>query len=101
MDRITDKHLQALVDRINRELGMPTEAYTKDASGKYRANVGNFHLDHAYSGVNLARMYNEGGGISQPLGGAYGTKRELYDKLAAMLVGIDFGRRPIVESEAA
>lgn len=93
-DRITEKQLRALVDRLNRETGSPLEAYTKGDNGRYHANIGNYHLDCAYSGFTLARMVNESGGITHPIGwGRYFTKRELWFVLQAFMDGIEEGKR--------
>jgi len=86
--RTTIRHLEALCDTINALTGSPKEPY--DMSGERpRANVGNYHLDQAYGGVALARMSNEGGGISRPLGHGYYTKRELADQLRAFIRGLE------------
>lgn len=87
MERITDKNLQAVVDRINRTLGTPMEPWTRDAEGHTKANIGNFHLSHAYGRVSLERMMNLGGGVTRILGSC--TKRELYNEMFAFLAGIE------------
>lgn len=92
MERITDKHLEAVCKRINTVLGMPLEPYSKGDDGRYVANVGNFHISHAYGGVELYRMYNDGGGVSTPIGGGHVTKRELYNRMHAYLAGIEAGK---------
>jgi hypothetical protein len=92
MERITDKHLEAVCKRINITLGMPLEPYSKGADGRNVANVGNFHISHAYGGVNLERMYNKDGGISCPLTGGHITKRDLYNRMHAYLSGIEAGK---------
>ena len=86
MERITEKHLEALVNRLNRTTGNP-ETPWRDTPDGLRANIGNYHTEHAYSGVGLVRMCNESGGISCVL--PLGTKRELYDQLRAFLKGIE------------
>lgn len=91
MDRITDKQLQAIVDRINRMLGMPAAPYVK-VGDKHVAQIGNFHLDHAYGGVSLARMVNDGGGISNVLGVGHVTKRDLADRMYAFIRGLEMGK---------
>ena len=88
MDRITEKDLKAVVERINRMTDSPLEAYTRQPDGTHRANVGNYHLSFAYGGVTLARMCNEGGGITQPLGWGHKPKRELYHQLHAFISGL-------------
>lgn len=90
MNRITDKHLQAIVDRLNRITGSPMTPY---ADGK--AQIGNFHLSHAYGGVCLHRMHNEGGGVSSPLSTGHITKRELADLLHAFIAGINFAQKEV------
>ena len=88
MNRITEKDLQAVCNRINRATGSPAEPYVKDADGKYHAQIGCYHLSHAYGGVALHRMYNDGGGVSDVFGG-HMPKRELYGKMHAFIAGID------------
>ena len=90
MERITEQYLAGMVDRLNRLTGSPVETWTKRADGKgAMANVGNYHLDHAYGGVNLCRVVNQSGGVTNPIGGGFCTKRELYDKLHAFIRGIE------------
>ncbi len=90
-DRITEKHLQGLVNYINELTNSPLEPWTRDEKG-FRANIGNFHLDGAYGGVQLVRMCSDGGGITQPLGGGFVTKRELYNKMTVFIRGIEEGK---------
>lgn len=86
--RVLIRHLEPLVSRINEITGSPATSYTKK-DGKYIANIGNYHLDWAYGGVQLQRMDTDGGGVTQPLGGGYHTKRELYNMLHAFLRGLE------------
>jgi hypothetical protein len=88
MNRVTEKQLQAVVDRLNRITGSPLEPYTKEGD-KYTAQVGNYHLSHAYGGVCLHRMHNEGGGVSSPLSTGHVSKRELLGLLHAYINGIE------------
>ena len=92
MERITEKQLQALVDRLNRVTNSPATPYTRNGD-KLTANIGNHHLSWAYGGVELDRMDNQGGGISCPLGSGHGTKRELWDKIHAYIAGIEAGQK--------
>ncbi len=88
-ERITDKHLQAVCDRINRITKSPMEPWALDpVKGKHVAQIGNYHISHAYGGVCLHRMVNEGGGVSSVLGYGHGTKRELYERMQAFIAGI-------------
>ena len=91
MDRITEKQLRSLVDHINKLTGNAPAPYTHNSTGIH-ANIGNYFLEYAYNGINLVRMCSEGGGISQPLGGGFHTKRELYEKLHAFILGIETGK---------
>ena len=88
--RITDKDLDKLCDRINELTESPMRPW-----GDGEANIGNFHIAHAYGGVRLHRMYNKGGGITTPLGGGYVTKRELYDRLHAYILGMEAAKGDI------
>jgi len=46
-------------------------------------------LSHAYGGVCLHRMYNEGGGVTSPLSTGHIPKRELLGLLHAFINGIE------------
>ncbi len=93
MQRTTEAHLQAVCDRINRVTGNALTPYTEtvhpDGKKTYAANLGNYHLSHAYSGVSLVRMQNQGGGISNVFGCGHITKRDLADRMHAFLAGFD------------
>lgn len=82
--RITDKHLQAKIDWLNKITGSPALPYV---DGK--AQIGNYHISGAYGGYCLHRMCNEGGGVSLPLSTGHVTKRELAGLLNAFIAGIN------------
>ena len=84
MNRVTEKQLQAVVDRLNRITGSPLTPYV---GGK--TQIGNYHISHAYGGVCLHRMHNENGGVSSPLSTGHITKRELLGLLYAFISGIE------------
>lgn len=84
MNRITEKQLQAVVDRLNRITGSPMQPYID-----CKAQIGNYHLDHAYGGVCLHRMVNDGGGVSSPLSTGHITKRELFNLMHAYISGLN------------
>lgn len=90
--RITDKDLEALVRRLNLITDSPLEPYTMVSEGenlgKYKANVGSYHLSYAYGGVCLHRMDNESGGITTPINSGHVSKRELYGLMQAYIQGI-------------
>ena len=87
-NRITERDLQATVARINHITNSPTEPYTRDEDGQFKANIGNYHLSHAYGGVCLHRMVSDGGGIQTPIIGGHTTKRELFNLMQAYISGI-------------
>lgn len=91
MERITQKHLDGMVSRLNRLTKSP-ETYMSEVDGKRVINIGHFHIDSAYGGVSLSRTVNSGGGISTPLGGGFCTKRELYEKISAYIRGIELSQ---------
>ena len=90
MNRVTEKQLQAIVDRLNRITGSPMKPYV---DGK--AQIGNYHLSHAYGGVCLHRMHNENGGVSSPLSTGHISKRELMGLLYAFISGIETQREEV------
>lgn len=87
MSRITEKQLQAIIDRINTITINPAKPYI---DGK--AQIGNYHLSHSYGGVCLHRMHNESGGVSDTFQCGHVTKRALADRLYAFIAGINSTR---------
>jgi hypothetical protein len=83
MQRITMVDLEGSLKRLNTLLGRPVEPWNHDG-GKMTANIGNIHLSGAYGGVQVHEMSNEGGGI-RTLTSGYGTKREVYQQIRAMI----------------
>jgi hypothetical protein len=83
-NRVTEKQLQAIVDRINKISNSPAEPYI---NGK--AQPGNYHLSHAYGGVCLHRMSNTDGGVSSPLSTGHVSKRELAALMYAFICGLN------------
>ena len=88
MERITEKHLQAQIDRLNKLTNSPMKPY-ETTGKKYVAQIGNYHLDGAYGGWELMRMENEGGGVSSPLRTGHISKKELYGRISAFIAGIE------------
>jgi len=90
--RITNKDLEAVVRRLNLITNSPTEAYSMitkgDNLGKYKANIGSYHLSYAHGGVCLHRMDNESGGVTTPINSGHVSKRELYGLMQAYIQGI-------------
>ena len=88
MERITNSDLEHLVKQINKATGSPFRPWGKDEQGRPRANVGNYHVSGAYSGVKLQRMCNKSGGCDNISADGYGTKRQLYAWMQAFLAGL-------------
>lgn len=85
--RISEKQLKALVDRINAATGSPMKGYVKQLDGRYKAQIGHYHLDINIGGTALERIVNEGGGVTQVL--HRGTKSDLWDRAQAFLKGFE------------
>jgi len=90
--RITQKDLDGLIERLNRITNSPLEPYTKDESGKYTANIGNYHIDGAYGGWQLQRMQSEGCGTENVLGFGHVSKHDLYIAMHAYIRGLETDR---------
>lgn len=88
MQRITQANLDAILLRINKMTNSPLESSSRDANGKWKANIGNYHFDHCYGGISLLRMVNEVGGCTDVFSHRF-TKREMYYQLHAFISGIE------------
>ena len=86
-ERITLKHIQNVLDRINIATGNPTEGWTRQPDGTFKCNVGTYVLDQCYGGVRLAQLCSDGGGERDITG--FGTKREVYYQMRAFLAGVE------------
>lgn len=96
-NRITDSMLESRVRRINELTNSPLTPYTT-IDGKTTANIGNFHISHAYGGVCLHRICNTGGGVRTPIISYHTTKRHLYDLMCAWTDGIMFAQEEMTET---
>lgn len=92
--RITDAMLESRVRRLNQLTNSPCTPYSQVGSMSI-ANIGNFHLSHAYGGVCLHRMCNESGGVRTPIISYHTTKRQLYDLMNAYIDGIEFAQEEV------
>jgi len=88
MARFAKKDLHSIIERLNRATGSPVEPYIKGNDGRYHAQPGCWHLSCAYGGFALHRMVNDGGGVSDPFG-HHMPARELYNRVHAMLLGLE------------
>ena len=87
--RTTQKDLDGLINRLNRITNNPATYSDKQADGRFKSNIGHYHLDQAYGGTKLARVVNESGGITCPLSMGYETKKDAYYMIAAYIAGIE------------
>lgn len=95
MQRITDKKLQAVVDRINRITGSPKTYSDKQPDGSFKSNIGHYCLDGAYGGVSLHRTVNDGGGVNDVLSCGHVTKRHLYELMHAWIRGFNAAKESV------
>lgn len=91
-NRITRKHLDFCIERLNKALGRPPEPYVNIA-GQYVAQIGNFHLDHNIGGWQIQEMDNASGGVKCSLGCHRGTAAELCRILDAAIAGVELARK--------
>lgn len=87
-NRITQKDLDGMVERINKITGSPLSPYTKNEQGQCKPNAHCYHLDWAYGGVCLVRMCDYGSGITSISQIGFATKRNLYNWMSAYLNGL-------------
>lgn len=93
MERITEHMLQMRVDHLNKITNSPMTPYSRDERGHFQphlANVGNYHLDSAYGGYSLVQMMNSDGGVNTLF--ERGPKREIFNKLCALIRGIEISK---------
>jgi hypothetical protein len=83
-NRITERQLDAICGIINRMTSNPEEAY-----GHYKANIGNYHISHAYGGVSLHQMISTGGGVRDVFSCGYIPKRDLASRMYAYINGLE------------
>ena len=83
--RITEKDLNKAVERLNKLTGSPLTYMNEDR----KTNIGHFCLDYAYGGVQLQRVCNHCGGVSNVLHSGFVTKKELYSLINAFTLGYE------------
>ncbi len=89
MQRITIKDLENGLKRLNHMTGNPLTPWAKDGSGKFTAQIGNFHLSQAYGGCQVHQMLSDGGGITCPITSGHVPRRECYETLHAFINGVE------------
>jgi len=90
MKTVSESQLKAVIARINRITGSPSEPYIKNAEGKHIAQIGCYHLSGAYGGVSLHRMVSDGGGAADVLRCGHVPKRELLSLMFAYIEGLNY-----------
>lgn len=95
MDRITERDLKGLEDRLNRLTNSPL-TYSSECTdgevinGSSRViNIGHYHFSHAYGGVCLQRTSNTSGGVNTVLSGGHIPKRQAYNETLAFIRGVE------------
>lgn len=97
MQRITEKQLESLCDYLNTITNSPATYGGRNEAGQFKANIGHYHISHAYGGVCLHRVSNEGGGVNTPLLSYHATKRELFNAMHSFIKGLEAVRYSDVE----
>lgn len=82
--RITIKQLEQQIDYLNELTNNPLKPY-----GNKGANIGCYYLAGAYGGYQLQQIVNEGGGCRTLLNTGYTTKKNLYNNINSLLLGLE------------
>ena len=85
MDRITNKHLEVMTNRLNKLVGAEPEVWNKETG---KSNAGTYYVQGAYGGYRLERIANGGGGASDI--SFRGTKREIYEQIRTAVTVLEF-----------
>lgn len=93
MNRITTKHLEGLVQYLNKITNNPESYMTYHKDGTRTINIGHYHLSQAYGGNELVQTMNNSGGIHVVSTGGYTTKRDLYNQLTLFIKGIELTKQ--------
>jgi hypothetical protein len=88
MQRISEANVKALAVRLNQVCGHPEQPYAK-VDGKHVPQAHCYHIDFAYGGVTLMQMMPTGSGCRNVFNCGFIPKRELWELMRAMLVGIE------------
>lgn len=87
-DRISMKQLDQLCTILNRWNGSDGPLWTREGNENH-ATIGAYYIDGAYGGVALYQMVTDGGGVTDVLSCGHTTKRDLYNRIRAFMIGID------------
>ena len=84
---ITLKDLKITIATINELTNNPQKPWTRTGERNV-ANVGNYHLSEACGGYALYQMASAGGSVHDTLKTGHVPKRELYNAMQALIVGL-------------
>lgn len=88
MDRITQRYLDSLCERINNAKKTPAQPYER-LDGNLVGQIGNYHISGAYGGVCLHQIATKSGGVRDVFSCGHVTKRDLYNRMSAYLVACE------------
>jgi hypothetical protein len=95
MQRITERDLKGLQDRLNRLTNSPLTYSSERPNGEIVhgsscvINIGHYHFSHTYGGVCLHRTVNNGGGVTSVLSSGHVPKRQAYNETCAFIRGLE------------
>ena len=78
--------LNYAVSMLNHKLGMALEMYTDN-----KINSGHFYIEQAYGGFKLVRISNGDYGSVSDIS-SRGSKREVYDFIKGILLGMELAK---------
>ena len=87
--RISSKDLEAKVEYLNEITGNPGAYFNKVTK---KANLGHYCIDGAYGGVSLHQVVTDGGGVRDIFNCGHVSKRELFSRISAYILGIEAGK---------
>ena len=93
--RITQQDLEYACARLNRVTENSEDGWTARPDGSMEARIGHFYIESAYGGWKLVQMANVFGGVREPLGGGYTTRRDLLERIWAMIAGVTAVQTPV------
>lgn len=88
-NRITEKQLFAVCERINRTMGTPLAPYARNADNQIVPQGNAYLIDMAYGGYSLHQMMPTGTGERDVFGCGHVTKRDLIGRMFAFLAGVE------------
>lgn len=87
--QITQQHLDSACARLNLMTGNPTTRGCMRPDGSLQSQVGHYHIEAAYGGWKLVQTMNQYGGVREPLGCGYTSRRDLLNLIHAMIAGVE------------